>query len=214
MAKKKRKTPPTVITLTLPSEGGIQRTGSLLIQRGDLAKLHQFHYCNAGDITSAIKDATKALVALEKSPPVIPDAPEKDKTTPETATATGDDEPTVDLPAKSGTVAVKISHLKIVSGETDAAAYRRATLTGARLIDAGLWDGQSPIRIADAHATYARIRDLDDEALGAMQLSDIVQVDDDPSPDLLTVDGDREDNEPLATNIPPSDDGPQQMTIF
>ena len=40
----------------------------------------------------------------------------------------------------------------------------------------GLWDGQSPIRIEDAHATYARIKDLDDEALGAMQLSEIVQV--------------------------------------
>ena len=71
MAKKKSKTP-TVITLTLPDEGSIQRTGSLLIQRGDLAKLYQFHYCNAGDITSAIKDATKSITALEKFPPVIP----------------------------------------------------------------------------------------------------------------------------------------------
>ena len=79
MAKKRRgKKKPTVITLTLPDEGGIQQTGSLLIQRGDLAKVFQFHYCNAGDITSAIKDATKALVSLEKFPPVIPEA-SKDK---------------------------------------------------------------------------------------------------------------------------------------
>jgi hypothetical protein len=181
MAKKKRgKKKPTVITLTLPDEGGIQQTGSLLIQRGDLAKVFQFHYCNAGDITSAIKDATKELVELEKSPPVIPEAPvdksAKEKPSKKATVKPKDDEPTVDLPAKNGTVAVKISHLKIISGDTDAAAYRRATLTGARLIDAGLWDGKTQIRIEDAHATYGRINDLDDEVLGAMKLSEIVQV--------------------------------------
>ena len=80
------------------------------------------------------------------------------------------------MPTQNGTVAVKISHLKIVSGDTDAAAYRRATLTGARLIDAGLWDGKTQIRIEDAQVTYGRIKDLDDEVLGAMKLSEIVQV--------------------------------------
>ena len=182
MAKKKRgKKKPTVITLTLPDEGGIQQTGSLLIQRGDLAKVFQFHYCNAGDITSAIKDATKALVSLEKFPPVIPEASEDKSSTKGRATkkATAkpkDDEPTVDLPTQNGTVAVKISRLKIVSGDTDAAAYRRATLIGARLIDAELWDGKTQIRIEDAQVTYGRIKDLDDEVLGAMKLSEIVQV--------------------------------------
>ena len=182
MAKKRRgKKKPTVITLTLPDEGGIQQTGSLLIQRGDLAKVFQFHYCNAGDITSAIKDATKALVSLEKFPPIIPEASKDKSSTKGRATkkATAkpkDDEPTVDLPTQNGTVVVKISHLKIVSGDTDAAAYRRATLIGARLIDAGLWDGKSQIRIEDTQATYGRIKDLDDEVLGAMKLSEIVQV--------------------------------------
>ena len=211
MAKKKRgKKKPTVITLTLPEEGGIQQTGSLLIQRGDLAKVFQFHYCNAGDITSAIQDATRAIAALEKFPPVIPEAPTT-KTTNGKATKKSkpepkDDEPTVELPVKSGTVAVKISHLKIISGETDAAAYRQATLIGARLIDVGLWDGQSPIRIEDAHATYARIKDLDDEMLGAMNLSDIVQVDE--------TSDDEDADDPLA-NMPSSDDdGPHQLSIL
>ncbi len=225
MAKKKgkqKKTPSTVVTLTLPEEHGIQRTGSLLIQRGDLAKLFQFHYCSAGDITSAIKDATKALVQLEISPPVIPEASgdksAKKKPSAKTASKPADDEPTVDLPVKSGSVAVRISHLKIVSGDTDAAAYRRATLIGARLVEAGLWDGQSPIGIEDAHATYARIKDLDDEALGAMQLSDVVQIDEKinekGAPDPLTEDGKTDDAEPSTANLPPSSDRSQQMTIF
>lgn len=209
MAKNKSKTP-TVITLTLPDEGGIQKAGMLLIQRGDLAKLYNFHYCNAGDITSAIQDATKAITALEKFPPVIPEASTpkttNGKATKKTAPEPKDDEPTVDLPVKSGTVAVKISHLKIISGETDAAAYRRATLIGTRLIDAGLWDGQSLIRIEDAHATYARIKDLDDEVLGAMNLSDIVQVDE--------TSDDEDADDPLA-NMPSSDDdGPHQLSIL
>jgi hypothetical protein len=224
MAKKKRgKKKPTVITLTLPDEGGIQRTGSLLIQRGDLAKMYQFHYCNAGDITSAIKDATKALVQLEQSPPAIPEAPveqpAKEKPSKKATSKPKDDEPTVDLPTKNGVVAVKISHLKIVSGDTDAAAYRRATLIGARLIDAELWDGKTPIRIEDAHATYGYINDLEDEALGTMKLSEIVQVGDESdvdTPDPLIVEDDTvEDSEPLATNIPSSDnDGQQQLSIL
>ena len=224
---KKRETPPTVITLTLPSEGGIQRTGTLLIQRGDLARLFQFHYCNAGDITSAIKDATKKLVELEQAPPVITDESAPTEKAPKTEIAAA--EPTVDLPTKSGNVAVKIGCLKIIGGETDAAAYRKATLIGARLINAKLWDGKTPIHIEDAHATYARIKDMDDAALGASTLSDLVklpdtpaQSDDDPEDDSdanadpLAVDGDNDDdeNEPIATNLPPTGDEPQQLTIF
>jgi hypothetical protein len=227
MAKKKRgKKKPTVITLTLPDEGGIQQTGSLLIQRGDLAKVFQFHYCNTGDITSAIKDATKALASLEKFPPIIPEASKdksstKGRATKKATPAPKDDEPTVDLPTKNGTVAVKISYLKIISGDTDAAAYRKATLLGARLIDAGLWDGQSPIRIKDVHATYASIEDFDDNVLGVMTLPDVVQIDDESdeqdAPDTpTTVDGNTvADSEPATAAVSSSDDdGPQQLTIL
>lgn len=180
MAKKKGKKQSTVITLTLPDEGGIQRTGSLLIQRGDLAKLYQFHYCNVGDIASAIQDAIKAIASLEKFPPVLPEVSTpkttKGKTTKKVTPAPTDDEPTVDLPTKSGTVAVKISHLKIISGETDAAAYRQATLIGARLVDAGLWDGQSPIRIEDVYAVSEKMKCLTDEDFSLFSLEDFVQA--------------------------------------
>ena len=220
--KNNKKTPLTVITLTLPDEGGIQRTGSLLIQRGDLARLYQFYYCNAGDITSAITGATRALAALEKFPPVIGEAAAggsvQETSSRKAAPKPEDEEPTVDLPVRAGPVAVKISHLKIVAGDADAAAYRRATLIGARLIEAGLWNGQSPIGIRDAHRTYAQIQDLDDDALGAMPLADIVQTDDERDetnpPDPLSVDGETNDSEPLATHLLPSADGSQQMTIF
>lgn len=64
--------PDTVITLTLPGEGGIERTGSLIIKRGDLAQICQFQYSNLGDIADAIGKATEGLVELAATPlPVI-----------------------------------------------------------------------------------------------------------------------------------------------
>lgn len=71
MASKKKQAPKpdTVITLTLPSEGGIQRTGTMLIQRGDLARMSQFTYTNLGDIAHAIGEATGGLVEVEAAPP-------------------------------------------------------------------------------------------------------------------------------------------------
>jgi hypothetical protein len=41
---KQKEVAPTDITLTLPEEGDIERHGTLLIQRGDLAHLRQFTY--------------------------------------------------------------------------------------------------------------------------------------------------------------------------
>jgi len=213
--RRRRKGKPTVITLTLADEGSIARRATLLIQRGELAKLYRFEYDYPEDLTAAITSATRTLAALEKFPPVITEEVIGDRVK-ETASTKAtvqpaDEEPTVDLPAKSGTVAVKISHLKIVSGDTDAAAYRRATLIGARLIDAGLWQGQSPIGIGDAQQTYAQIQDLDDAALGALSLADIVQVDNSMSP---TIDRNQDDAQWFVSDPPPPDDGLQQMTVF
>ncbi|HRL13918.1 MAG TPA: hypothetical protein PKX07_18700 [Aggregatilineales bacterium] len=187
--KRPTSTPPaTVITLTLPYTPSLSKSGTLLIQRGDLAKLCQFHYTNTGDIASAIHDAQQALAALEAAPPEIPEA--KSARKPEVMP---DDEPTVDIPLKKGTRAVKISHLKIVSGETDAAAYRQAVLIAGRLIDGGLWDGATPIRFDDVYATAKRLKHLTDRDLSLFALEDFVQVagsaaspdDDSAQPDLL-----------------------------
>lgn len=186
-----KETPATIITLTLPTPegGGIapeRATATLLIQRGELAHLRQFHYNGQmADLIVAIREAHEALGLVEDNPPVIPDLPEdKPKSTPKTkakaaqkpSEAEVDEEPTIDIPLKKSTKAVKISHLKIVGGETDAAAYRQAALIAGKLIDGKLWDGESPIRINDVYAVEKRMKYLTDKDLSLFTLDDFVQV--------------------------------------
>jgi hypothetical protein len=183
----KQEPPPTIITLTLPtpSEGGIpleRATATLLIQRGDLAHVRQFIYIVLEDMTMAIKEAYLALAAVEAEPPVIPETP---KATPKVepkargktaAEPVVEEEPTIDIPLKKGTLAVKISHLKIVDGETDAAAYRQAVLIARKLIDGKLWDGTSPIRIDDVYVTLKKMKHLSEREMSLFTLEDFVQV--------------------------------------
>lgn len=189
MSDKKQSTkqapPPTIITLTLPtpSEGGIpleRTTATLLIQRGDLAHVRQFTYIVMEDMTTAIKEAYIALAAVEAEPPIIPEPPKaepkakaKGKTAAEPVV---EEEPTIDVPLKKGTLAVKISHLKIVGGETDAAAYRQTVLIAGKLIDGKLWDGQSPIRIDDVYVTMKKMKHLSEREMSLFTLEDFVQV--------------------------------------
>ncbi|GAB4549436.1 MAG: hypothetical protein OHK0023_13940 [Anaerolineae bacterium] len=144
----KQEPPPTIITLTLPtpSEGGIpleHAIATLLIQRGDLAHVRQFTYMVMEDMTTAIKEAYIALAAVEAEPPIIPEPPKaepkakakaKGKTAAEPIV---EEELTIDIPLKKGMKAVKMSHLKIVGGETDAAAYRQAVLIAGKLAVCG-----------------------------------------------------------------------------
>ncbi len=195
MAKKKQKqTPPsTVITLTLPtpSEDGIpQDEATLLIQRGDLAHVRQFHYHGLlDDLFTAIREASDALGLLEDNPPLIPDLPEeKPKSTAKRKSkamqkdvaqkTVSDEEPTIDVPLRKGTRAVKISHIKIVGGESDAAAYKQAAALAGRLIDGKLWDGNSPICFDDVYAVAKKMKHLTDKDLSLFTLEDFVQVDD------------------------------------
>ncbi|MEO8612838.1 MAG: hypothetical protein ABI690_33400 [Chloroflexota bacterium] len=191
MSDKKQSTkqapPPTIITLTLPtpSDGGIpleRATATLLIQRGDLAHVRQFTYIVVDDMTTAIKEAYIALAAVEAEPPVIPEAP---KDTPKSESRTKakpeqkpvvDEEPTIEIPLKKGTLAVKLSYLKIVGGETDAAAYRQAVLIAGKLIDGKLWDGATPIRFDDVYAVQCKIKHLSDREMSLFTLEDFVQV--------------------------------------
>mgnify|MGYP000894931081 CR=1 FL=1 len=183
----KQEPPPTIITLTLPtpSEGGIpleRATATLLIQRGDLAHVRQFTYIVMEDMTTAIKEAYIALAAVEAEPPVIPETPKAaPKSEPKTkakvaAEPVVAEEPTIDIPLKKGTLAVKISHLKIVGGETDAAAYRQAVLIAGKLIDGKLWDGTSPIRIDDVYVTLKKMKHLSDRDFSLFALTDFVQT--------------------------------------
>lgn len=179
-------TAPTIITLTLPTPegGGIapeRASATLLIQRGKLAHVHQFHYQGMlSDVTDAIRQAHDALAEVETNPPVIPDLPAekpkaKGKSKPKQKPQ--DEEPTIDVPLKKGVKAVKISHLKIVGGETDAAAYRQAVQIAGRLIDGKLWDGETPIRFDDVYALAKRIKPLSDNDFSLFSLADFVQTD-------------------------------------
>lgn len=178
-------TPHTIITLTLPTpEGGgiaLERaTATLLIQRGELAHVHQFHYQGAlSDLMEAIREAEAALGQVEENPPIIPDLPAekpksrgKSKPTPKPQ----DEEPTIDVPLKKGVKAVKMSYIKIIGGETDAAAYRQAVQIAGRLIDGKLWDGESPIRFDDVYATAKKIKHLTDKDFSLFKLEEFVQT--------------------------------------
>ena len=190
-------TPPTIITLTLPTpEGGgiaLERaSATLLIQRGDLAHVRQFHYAGMlDDLFTAIRESSEALGLLEDNPPVIPDLPEEKAKSPakrKTKSAkqdetVADEEPTIEIPLEKGTKAIKISHLKIVGGESDAAAYRQATMLVGRLIDGKLWDGETPIRFDDVYAVAKKMKHLTEKDLSLFTLEDFVQSGTDASDD-------------------------------
>lgn len=213
----KQDTPPTIITLTLPTpeDGGIapeRATATLLIQRGDLAHVQQFPYSGyLPDVMDAIRAATEALGALEDDPPVIPDLPaDPPKPAPKAkaksiAPPTPDDEPTIDIPLKKGTLAVRISHLKIVGGESDAAAYRQAALIAGKLMDGKLWDGQTPIRLRDVYALAKRMKHLADRELSLFTLNDFVETGAVETPE--TVPSDTPDAAETALDASPAPNG-------
>ena len=216
MSKNKVNVESIIITLTLPDADTSSRTGTLLVQRGDLARVHQFTYECIADLTEVIADALIAFAAVEANPPVITDVPlpipastkqsepvVKRESQPPT-------EPTVDIPLKKGKKTVKISHLKIVGGEADAAAYRQAVQIAALLIEGKLWDGETPIRIDDVYALTKKMKHLTARDLSLFTLTDFVQIGaveqenapDEPDDEIGTED-DGED-EPISL-IPPDD---------
>jgi hypothetical protein len=211
--------PPTVITLTLPDGDDETRTGTLLVQRGDLARVHQFTYERVADLTEIIADALIAFAAVEADPPVITDAPPPRPVSTKKAEPTTErtpqppTEPTVDIPLKKGKKTIKISHLKIVSGETDAAAYRQAVQIASLLIEGKLWDGETPIRIDDVYAVAKKMKHLTARDLSLFTLTDFVQVgavEQDTasveSDDEIGTDGDGEDES--ISLMPPRDVAP------
>jgi hypothetical protein len=175
MPKKSTPKPPTVITLTLPENDSDSRDGTLLIQRGDLARVHQFTYERIADLTEVIADALIAFAAVEADPPVITEAPPTPPVTTKKPVPPPA-EPTVDIPLKKGKKTIRISHLKLTGGETDAAAYRQAVQLAAILIEGKLWDGDSPIRIDDVYALAKKVKHLTERDMSLFALTDFVQV--------------------------------------
>ena len=180
--KTKKPTLPTVITITLPESEEETRSGTLLIGRGDLAHMGQFTYASLGDLTGVIKAGLVTLAAIEADPPKDASKSAPPTTTHPKPEVKKDEEPTVDVPLKKGSLAVKISYLKIIGGETDAAAYKQAVIIAGRLIDGKLWDGQSPIRIDDVYAVQKKLQHLTERDLSLFELTDFVQVDESPAP--------------------------------
>jgi hypothetical protein len=194
---------PTVITLTLPEADSESKTGTLLVQRGDLARVHQFTYERVADLTEVIADALIAFAAVEADPPVIPDLPPpKPQARKQAEQPAPPSEPTVDIPLKKGTKAVKISHLKIIGGETDAAAYRQAVLIAGKLIDGKLWDGESPIRIDDVYALAKKMKHLTERDLSLFALTDFVQTDDSNESDDTSLIDEADDEDALTLEAP------------
>ena len=76
MSSKSSTPKPIVLTLTLPEAESESKTGTLLAQRGDLARVHQFTYERVADLTEVIADALIAFAAVEANPPIIPEAPQ------------------------------------------------------------------------------------------------------------------------------------------
>lgn len=141
----------------------------------------QFHYNGyLPDVMDAIREASITLGTLEDNPPVVPDPPAEQPKKGKRAKAevsTNDEEPTIDIPLKKGSHTIKISHLKITGGETDAAAYRQAVMIAGRLIDGKLWDGETPIRLDDVYATAKKIKGLSDKEISSLYtLNEFVQT--------------------------------------
>jgi hypothetical protein len=177
MSSKPSTSKPTVLTLTLPEADSESRTGTLLVQRGDLARVHQFTYERIADLTEVIADSLGAFAAVEADPPIIPDLPSpKPQPRKQVEQPTPPSEPTVDIPLKKGKKTVKISHLKLTGGETDAAAYRQAVLIAGKLIDGKLWDGETPIRIADVYALAKKMKFLTAADMALFTLEDFVET--------------------------------------
>lgn len=168
-------TPPTIVTLTFPHEAG---SATLLIQRGELAHMRQFPYEDDTDLNGVIHDALVSLSTVEADPPTISESspPASAPAPNQKIAAEPSSEPTVDVPLKKGKKAVKISHLKIVGGETDAAAYRQAVQIASLLIDGKLWDGETPIRIDDVYAVWKQMKHLTASDMTLFALTDFVQI--------------------------------------
>ena len=89
MSKKQPNPTPTntVITVILPEENALVRTGQIVIRRGTLATVCQFEYATLDDIMIAIESSANGLISVEQNPPPKL-APFSPSTTPAQAAAT------------------------------------------------------------------------------------------------------------------------------
>jgi hypothetical protein len=169
--------PDIVITIIMPENG----KSTLLMQRGDLAITHTYlgNIPGSHNDRNALDHAYDKLTALEANPPQVPDLPEPPKTERKTKPkrkAKADAEPTVEIPLAKGTRTVPISRVKLTGGETDAAAYQQALTLAGRLIDGGLWDGESPLHIPDVYALGRKMKPYQTKELALFTLEELLDA--------------------------------------
>ena len=105
MSEKKATTKPlsATLTLTIPHGESESRSGTLLVQRGDLARVHQFTYTQIADLTDIIAEALVAFAAVEAHPPIVPETQSpKPQSSKQVEAPQPPGEPTVDVPLKKG----------------------------------------------------------------------------------------------------------------
>jgi len=171
-------TEPTLITLTLPEPN---HEGTLLIQRGDLAYLRRVAHAAELDFTALIRQALSDLEDVERNPPVIAEPPPRKTTAPAAPPPepAAPSEPILQVPTrtKKGSTLIPARCLRIVDGEPDEAAQQQTLRIAGRLLDSGLWDGQTQIGIAAVEETLRRLNGLTDKELKVLySLDQFAQV--------------------------------------
>jgi len=183
-------TEPTLITLTLPES---DHEGTLLIQRGDLAHLRRVAHDAELDFTALIRQALSDIADVERNPPAIAEPPTRKTTAPAKPPPepAAPSEPMLQVPTrtKKGTTVIPARCLRIVDGESDEATQQQALKIAGRLLDSGLWDGQTPLGIAAVEETLRRLNGLTDKELNVLySLEQFAQINPITEPDAALQD--------------------------
>jgi hypothetical protein len=160
------KSDPTIITLTLPTDSS---QGAMLIQRGTLAQLRPFTYLDMENVAEALTTALHDLEALSANPPVITETPPP--IAPKPAQPAKPSEPMLSVTVGKKTVDIPARYLQVAHADQQP----QALLIAGKLLESKLWDGSSPIFIADAIKTLKQIQHLDAKTLTLFTLTDFVQ---------------------------------------
>ena len=191
------------ITITMPPDA----PATVLMQRGDLAVTYTYSGGIPGghNDKNALERANDKLTALEANPPQVPEPPEPERKSKTKRKAKADAEPTVEIPLAKGTRAVPISRVKLTGGETDAAAYQQALMLAGRLIDGGLWDGETPLHIPDVYALGRKMKPYQTKELVLFTLEELLDSANAAQPKLIPM--------PTATDDTPESEAVESIEL-
>ena len=101
-----------------------------------------------------------------------------------------------------------MSRVKLTGGETDAAAHQQALALAGRLIDGGLWDGETSLHIPDVSTLARKMKPYQTNELTLFTLEELLAATDAAQPKLIpmpttTDDSDNAELEPKAVELVP-----------